>query len=234
MKTDFFRNFLHKIEIDIALLKNIFKKAIPLAIDDFLFSFSYVVGIQIYSLQNINNITIISIASIINVFFINLIVSLSIAAEIILGHELGQNNLEKANDYAHKVIKITILSSIVLSIFIYLLSLYVPYFYNIERSLQYCASKCIQMYAYSFVITALSCVIFFIVRSGGNTLLLSLIDGIFIWLIELPLCYLLIKFSSLDLPTIYLLVLLSAIIKVFIGFIFIKRRIWLNNLITKN
>ena len=231
IRIDFFKKFFNKIEIDITLLKDILKKAIPLAIDDFLFSFSFVVGIQIYSLQNINNITIISIAAIINAFFINLIVSLSIAAEIILGHELGQNNLEKANDYAHKVIKITIISSVILSIFIYLLSLYVPYFYNIENDLQYCAERCIQMYAYSFIITALSCVIFFILRSGGNTLLLSLIDSVFIWLIELPLCYLLIKFSSLNLPTIYLLVLLSAIIKVLIGFIFIKRKIWLNNLI---
>ena len=84
IKTDFFKKFFNKIEIDITLLKDIFKKAIPLAIDDFLFSFSFVVGIQIYSLQNINNITIISIAAIINAFFINLIVSLSIAAEIIL------------------------------------------------------------------------------------------------------------------------------------------------------
>ena len=233
IKTDFFKKFFNKIEIDITLLKDILKKAIPLAIDDFLFSFSFVVGIQIYSLQNINNITIISIASIINAFFINLIVSLSIAAEIILGHELGQNNLEKANDYAHKVIKITIISSVILSIFIYLLSLYVPYFYNIENNLQYCAERCIQMYAYSFIVTALSCVIFFILRSGGNTLLLSLIDGVFIWLIELPLCYLLIKFSSLNLPIIYLLVLLSAIIKVLVGFIFIKRKIWLNKLVNK-
>ena len=71
IKTDFFKKFLNKIEIDITLLKDILKKAIPLAIDDFLFSFSFVVGIQIYSLQNINNITIISITAIINAFFIN-------------------------------------------------------------------------------------------------------------------------------------------------------------------
>ena len=72
----------------------------------------------------------------------------------------------------------------------------------------------------------------FLLRFGGNTLLLSLINVIFTWLITLPLSYLLIKFSSLDLPTIYLLV--SAIIKVFVGFAFIKRKTWLNNLITKN
>ena len=70
IKTDFFKKFLNKIEIDITLLKDILKKAIPLAIDDFLFSFSFVVGIQIYSLQDINNITIISIAAIINAFLL--------------------------------------------------------------------------------------------------------------------------------------------------------------------
>ena len=231
LRTDFFKSFFNKIEIDFSLLKDIFKKAIPLSIDDFLFSFSFVVGIQIYSLQNINNITIISIAAIINAFFINIIASLGIATEIILGHELGQNNLEKANSYAYRVIKITILLSLVLSIFIYILSLYVPYFYNIENSLQYCASKCIQMYAFLFVINSLSCIIFYILRSGGNALLLSTIDSFFIWIIELPLCYLLVKFSSLDLPTIYLIVLLSLILKVFVGFIFIKRKIWLNKLI---
>ena len=231
LKIDFFRKFFNKIEVDITLLKGIFKKAIPLFIDDFLFSFSFVVGIQIYSLQNIDNITIISIAAIINVFFINLIVSLGIASEIILGHELGQNNLEKANNYAYKIIKITIVASLILSTFIYLLSLYVPYFYNINETLQMYTTKCIQMYAFSFLITSLSCITFFIIRSGGNVLMLSSIESAYIWFIQLPLCYLLIKFTSLEIPMIYLIVLLSLIIKVFIGLILIKKRTWLNKLV---
>lgn len=231
LKTNFFNGFFREIAIDMNLLKDVFKKSIPLFIDEFLFSFSLVVGIQIYSLRAVDNVTIMSIATIVNAFFINLMVSLGIASEIILGHELGQNKLEQANTYAHRIIKITILLSVILSFFIYLLSLHIPYFYNVKNILQLHTTKCIQVYAYSFVITSLSCVLFFIIRSGGNTLILSLIDGVFIWLVELPLEYLLINFTSLDLHTIYFIILLSAILKIFIGFMFIKNKMWLTNLI---
>ena len=92
-------------------------------------------------------------------------------------------------------------------------------------------TKCIQMYAFSFLITSLSCITFFIIRSGGNVLMLSSIESAYIWFIQLPLCYLLIKFTSLEIPVIYLIVLLSLIIKVFIGLILIKKRTWLNKLV---
>ena len=232
-KTEFFKGFLNKINIELSLLKNIILKSIPLFIDDFLFSFSFVVGVSIYSLQNIDNITIMSITSIVSLFFVNLMVSLGIASEIVLGHELGQNNLEKANNYAFKIIYLTIFLSIFLSFFMYLLSFLVPKFYNIDEILKINITKCIQVFSFTFIITSLSVVIFFILRSGGNTLILSLIDCVFIWLIELPLQYILIRFTTLELSGIYFIILLSAILKVLIGLIFIKRKIWLNNLISK-
>ena len=233
IKTDFFKKFLNKIEIDITLLKDILKKAIPLAIDDFLFSFSFVVGIQIYSLQNIDNITIISITSIIALFFTNFMVSLGLASEIVIGHELGQNNLEKANNYAYKIMYLTVYCSIILSLFIYLLSFIVPNLYNIDNILKINITKCIQCYSYLYIITSLAVVVFFILRSGGNTLLLSLIDGVFIWIIELPLQFILIKFTTLEISQIYFLALSLEFFKFLIGFVFIKKNIWLNNLISK-
>jgi Na+-driven multidrug efflux pump len=161
-------------------------------------------------------------------------VALGISSEIVLGHELGQNNLEKANKYAFRIINITIFLSAILSFFIYLISFLVPCFYNIDEVIKLNVTKCIQNFGFTFIITALHIVIFFMLRSGGDTLILSVIDGVFIWLIELPLQYLLIKFTTLDLPTIHFIVLLSAIVKVLIGFIFIKNKMWLNNVIRDN
>lgn len=233
----FFRNsifskFFFKIEINTSLLKKIFTKSVPLFLDDFLYSFSFVVGMQIYSLKDINNITIMSVASIINVFFVDLIVAVGIAAEIILGYELGQKNLEKANIYALKIIKIAMLFGVLLSSFIYLLALYVPYFYNIDQSLQIDTTKCIQMFALTFTITCLASTTFFIIRSGGNTLLLAIIDGIFIWVVQIPLQYILIKTTSWSLPVIYFIVLSSSIIRAIAGLILIKKKMWMNNLIS--
>ena len=232
-KTEFFKGFLNKINIELSLLKNIISKSMPLFIDEFLFSFSFVVGIQIYSLQNIDNITIISITIIVALFFTNFMVSLGLASEIVIGHELGQNNLEKANNYAYKIMYLTVYCSIILSFFIYLLSFIVPNLYNIDEQLKINITKCIQVYGYLYIITSLSVVIFFILRSGGNTLLLSLIDGVFIWLIELPLQFILIKFTTLEISIIYAVVLFLELFKIFIGFVFIKKNIWLNNLISK-
>lgn len=232
LRNPIFNKFFFKIEIDITLLKNIFTKSIPLFLDDFLYSFSFVVGMQIYSLKDINNITIMSIVVIVNAFFVDLFVALGIAAEIILGYELGQKNLEKANSYALKIIKIAMLFGVLLSSFIYVLALYVPYFYNIDLSLQIDTTKCIQMFALTFTITCLASTTFFIIRSGGNTLLLATIDGIFIWVVQTPLQYILIKTTSLSLPLIYFIVLSAAIIRVIIGLILIKKKMWMNNLIS--
>ena len=227
-----FSTFFYKIKIDITLLKNIFTKSIPLFLDYFLYSFSFVVGMQIYSLKDINNITIMSIAAIVNAFFVDLFVAIGIAVEIILGYELGQKNFEKANIYALRIIKMAIFLGVISSFVIYLLSLYVPYFYNIDLALQINTTKCIQMFALTFTITCIASTTFFIIRSGGNTLLLAIIDGIFIWVVQIPLQYILIKTTSWSLPLIYFIVLSAAIGRVIIGLILIKKKMWMNNLIS--
>ena len=126
----------------------------------------------------------------------------------------------------------TIFLGVILSFIIYLLSLYVPYFYNIDLALQINTTKCIQMFALTFTITCLAATTFFIIRSGGNTVLLSMIDCVFIWIVQIPLQYILIKTTSLSLPVIYFIVLSSSIIRVMIGLILIKKKKWMNNLIS--
>ena len=64
-------------------------------------------------------------------------------------------------------------------------------------------------------------------------MLLSLIDGVFIWLIELPLQFILIKFTTLEISIIYAVVLFLELFKILIGYIFIRKNLWLNNLISK-
>lgn len=74
-------------------------------------------------------------------------------------------------------------------------------------------------------------VLYFTLRSGGKTVITFLFDSIFTWVVSVSLAFVLCKFTALPILTIYIIVQSADIIKVVLGYILVKKGVWITNLV---
>ena len=72
---------------------------------------------------------------------------------------------------------------------------------------------------------------YFTLRSGGKTMLTFVFDSCFTWVILVPMAWILVHWTGMDVRGIYLCVQLSDIIKVAFGHVLIQKGIWINNMV---
>ena len=72
---------------------------------------------------------------------------------------------------------------------------------------------------------------YFTLRCGGKTGVTFLFDCVFICCVSLPLAYCLAHFTGMDIRWLYLCVMCTDLIKCIIGFVLVKKGIWINNIV---
>ena len=226
----FFKSIYSNFVVTRDYFLKITKNITPLIVNTFFWSYSFSIIIQIYSLKDIDNIAIMSIATTFSYIFIDLLVAVGNTAEIILGHELGKNNFNLANILAKRILLVTFSIALFFSFIMYFYSFYFPDFYNVNAEIKNMATKCIQSFAVTFVFTTFVNTSFHILRAGGKTVLTTLFDSVFLWVIMIPIQFLLVKFTGLELFQIYFLVLFLQIVQVIVGYILISKKVWIQNL----
>ena len=74
---------------------------------------------------------------------------------------------------------------------------------------------------------------YFTLRSGGKTVITFLFDCVFLWTINIPLAMILVYLTDLPILPLYACIQSVELIKVVLGYILLKRRSWVNNLVEK-
>ena len=72
---------------------------------------------------------------------------------------------------------------------------------------------------------------FFTLRSGGRSFITFLYDSVYIWILAIPVTFCLVTFTDLPIIPIYAVCYGIDIVKCLIGYILVKKRIWVNNLV---
>jgi Na+-driven multidrug efflux pump len=68
-------------------------------------------------------------------------------------------------------------------------------------------------------------------RSGGRTIITFLFDSVIMWGVNIPIAFALSSHTNLNIVTVYLLVQSLDIIKCILGFILVKKGIWIRNIV---
>ena len=71
-------------------------------------------------------------------------------------------------------------------------------------------------------------------RSGGKTLITFFFDSCYTWLINFPIAFVLSRYTALPLPIVYLFVNGVDLLKCIIGFILVKKGVWVNNIVASS
>ena len=73
---------------------------------------------------------------------------------------------------------------------------------------------------------------YFTLRSGGKTIITFLFDSVFIWCVSVPIAFVLSRFTEIHVLAIYACVQLADLIKCVIGFVLVKKGVWLQNIVS--
>ena len=100
-----------------------------------------------------------------------------------------------------------------------------------EQAAKDYAAYFIKVAALFSVVHAFANAAYFTIRSGGKTLITFLMDSVFVMCISVPVAFSLYYIFHLDILVAFPIVQAVDIIKVIIGMVLIKKRVWLNNIV---
>ena len=74
---------------------------------------------------------------------------------------------------------------------------------------------------------------YFTLRSGGKTVVTFLFDSVFVWCVSVPVAYGLSRLTTIPVIAIFAMVQIADWIKCAIGFVLVKKGVWLQNIVEK-
>lgn len=225
--TGTYRNF----RIEGKLAKHIVIKGTPLLLNEGLWAMGISFLNQIYSHAGLAVVAGLNISNTIYNVFNIVFISLGNAVGIIIGQLLGAGKMKEAKETDTKLIAFSVVSCMILGVFLILISPFFPKMYNTTDEVRHYATAFICIVALCMPLDAFMNASYFTLRSGGKTFITFLFDSMSVWIIAIPCAYMLMNFTNLNIITVYLLCQLAGIIKCILGYILVKKGVWLKNIV---
>lgn len=230
VKTNIRTNFIDLFKIDKEIFSKVFYKATPLTINEFFWSLGQTTMFILYSQKITNNITSFTIAyTFLNLFFV-LMSAVATSVSIILGNDLGDNNIEVAKENSYKLLGFSFLVSLATVVFIYLSRGLVPILYKVNPDVIKNTQQLMGLMGTFFPIYFLTATCFYILRSGGDIKSVLLMDTVYSWTIVIPTCYLLRSILGVPLITSFAIIQVLEVVKLLLGFRFVTKNKWAKNI----
>ena len=106
-----------------------------------------------------------------------------------------------------------------------------PKIYNTDDTVRHLATSLIMTAAIFMPVQAGTNAGYFTLRSGGKTLMTFLFDCGFVWIINVPLAFVLSRFTDLYIVYLYACVVGTEALKCILSYILVKKGIWLNSVV---
>ncbi len=213
------------------LVKEIVVKASPLLLNETLWAAGMATLTQCYSIRGLEAIAAFNISNTINSLFSVGLIAFGSAIGIIVGHQLGAGEIEKAVDTDRKLIAFSVVSCGVMGLFMLLFSGIFPAIYNTTEEVKRLATALITCQALLMPVHAYYNATYFTLRSGGKTFITFLFDSGCIWAINIPIAFCLSRFTSLPVVPMFLIVEFINVWKCILGTYLVAKRVWVNNMV---
>ena len=233
-KLEFCTSLFKDFSIDFKLAKKILKKGSLLFINEIGYSLGTMLQTLAFSQRN-SVLSAISILSTVTNIMTILIQGLSTAIGVMVGQDLGQNDFTKALDDNKKLNLLAFWMCILTSIILLTASHFIPFmFKEVENRQKEIATKLIIIYATLLVFNCLSITCYYTLKVGGKTLLTLILDTGSLFILYVPISFILALCTNLDILYVYLIVRSLDILRTIVGFILVSKKTWLVNLTTNN
>lgn len=233
-KNSFIKGAYRSFAIPAELVKKIVKKGSPLMINEIMWALGTAILVQCYSIRGLEIVSAYNISSTVTNLFHCAFFAFGTTISIIIGQLLGAGKLEKAKEENTKILAVVVAICVVIGTVMAILAPQIPKIYNTQSSVKAYASQFLLISAVMMPIHGFTHAAYFTLRSGGNTVVTFLFDSVFMWTFSIPFAFVLSRFTSVPIITLYLIIQGIDALKCVLGFILVKKEIWVNNLVTHN
>lgn len=227
----FIKHCYRTLKVPGSLVKKIIVTGTPLMLNEFLWAGGLTLQTQALSTKGLATVGGLNICNTIGNISNCIFVTMGTTIAIVVGQLLGAGKLKEAKVTATRMAAFSLLISFGMIIILGLLGPVFPHFYNTTDEIRQLATKFIWAVAAATPFISLSNSEYFILRSGGKTIITFLFDSCFVCLVNVPVAICLTKFTAIHIVGIFFLVNMLEGVKALIGFIMVKKDIWLNTIV---
>ncbi|MBQ1256660.1 MAG: MATE family efflux transporter [Clostridia bacterium] len=219
--------------IPMTLVRKITVKGMPLLLNEAAWSMGMAMLSQLYSrlgtdvvaAQTINS----TLANLFNVFFI----SMGTAASVMVGQPLGMSDFDGAKRNVRRIMFFQMCICFTFGTIMFIVSPLLPYcFKEADEAIRIIATGMLCVTACAMPVNGFAHCSYFILRSGGRTIITFLFDSAYTWLIPIPLVYSLVTFTNLPILSVFICCHVADLIKVALGAVLLKKGVWIRNIVS--
>lgn len=227
----FFKGAFNSLYIPSALIGKMIMKGLPLMANEFLWSLSVTLRNQCYATRGIDVVAAQNICSTILNLFSVVYMSFGTVISIMVGGLLGAGRFDDVKDTNRKLLTCSVLCGITLGGLLALSSGLFPSFYNTEDTVKSLAAYMMITSGMFMPFYAYSHASYFSIRSGGSVGITFIMDSGFMWLIVIPLSFILSRFTGMDIYLLFAICQGAEIVKAVFGFYLLKKGTWVKRLV---
>lgn len=228
----FLKGLYTTLKVPMYLTKRILIKGTPLLLNETFWAAGMAMLTQCYSIRGLHVVAGLNISNTINNVFNIVFIALGDTVAIIVGQLLGAGKMEEAKRTDTHLITFSVLCCTAVAIIMFLFAPFFPKLYNTTEEVRALATYFIWITAFFMPQNAFLHATYFTIRSGGKTIITFIFDSLFIWVVSVSIAYLCSHFTTMPVILIYICVQIGDWIKCAIGFILVKKGVWLQNIVS--
>ncbi|MBQ3481785.1 MAG: MATE family efflux transporter [Oscillospiraceae bacterium] len=214
------------------LARRMLRLGAPLLANEVLWAGGMTVLNQCYSLRGLEVISALNISTTITNLFLCAFFAMGNAISILIGQLLGAGETARAVDEDRKLIAFALTLSVFIGSVMACVAPLIPQIYNTTSAVKALACSLLYVSAAAMPMNAYTNACYFTLRSGGKTIVTFIFDSAFLWCVAVPTAFVLSRFTALPILPLYIAVYALDLIKCVIGTCLLRRRKWVNNIVS--
>lgn len=219
------------MRVPAALTKDIFRRGMPLLVNEALWSAGMAMLTQSFSTRGLAVVAALNISSTISNLFNVVWMAMGTAVSIIVGQQLGANEFDKAKVSCWRILTFSVASAVGVGALMFLFAPLFPQLYNTTEEVRQIAAGVIRIVALAAPMHAFNHSSYFTLRSGGKTWITFLFDSAYLWVVSIPLARLLSTGTIWHILVVYAICQFIDLIKLVLGATLLKKGVWVNNIV---
>lgn len=228
----FAKGLYRTMKVPANLTKKILIKGTPLLLNETLWAAGMAMLTQCYSIRGLNVVAGLNISNTVNNVFNIVFIALGDSVAIVVGQLLGAGKMKEARDTDNKMIAFSVFCCTCVAVVMLFLAPLFPKLYNTNDQARELAKQFIMATAVFMPQNAFLHASYFTLRSGGKTIITFLFDSVFIWVVSVSIAFVLSHYTGLPVLLIYIAVQAADLVKCIIGFVLVKKGVWLQNIVS--
>lgn len=212
------------------LLKEVITRSFPLTINEIIWSFGQATILKTYGFRGNEVLAGLAVTETTSSIFFAFAHGIAGATPIFISQLLGANQFKEAYQNGLRLLKSTVVGSVLLGILMFSMSFIVPNLYQISAVSHEVATRTIQIGACMFWVYLTNAQCYFILRAGGDMRSTLVVDGLYIWTITIPTISIVAYMTNIPIIWLYIVGQCCDFGKLIISLMMFFKKKWLKNI----